>query len=256
MLLFYIRHGDPNYEPNELTPLGVRQAEALARRLSRYGLDELYVSSSERARETAAPTEQLLKKQAVMLDWLNEDYAYREQSVPTEDGGSCWAFFRQDYIDLLTSREIRDLAGKWYEHPAFSGTDFAKGHLRLRREAREFLDNLGWEWDEERGQYRNRNYEASEPEPYKPEVKTAAFMRDKRVAVFAHHGVGTNFLSAVLDIPYPEICLKTNIGHTGLSVIYFDDAKHYAVPQLLTLSDDGHLLMENMPTAYNNAIYF
>ena len=29
MLLFYIRHGEPIYDPNQLTPLGERQAEAL-----------------------------------------------------------------------------------------------------------------------------------------------------------------------------------------------------------------------------------
>ena len=31
MLLFFIRHGDPNYFPDQLTPLGHRQAEAVAR---------------------------------------------------------------------------------------------------------------------------------------------------------------------------------------------------------------------------------
>ena len=41
MLLYYIRHADPIYEPDSLTPLGERQAEALSRRLARFGLDEL-----------------------------------------------------------------------------------------------------------------------------------------------------------------------------------------------------------------------
>ena len=33
MLFFYVRHGDPVYDPDQLTPLGRRQAEALAKRL-------------------------------------------------------------------------------------------------------------------------------------------------------------------------------------------------------------------------------
>ena len=41
MLFFLIRHGDPIYDPDSLTPLGHRQAEALAKRLSLYGLDEV-----------------------------------------------------------------------------------------------------------------------------------------------------------------------------------------------------------------------
>ena len=44
MLLFYVRHGDPIYSPDSLTPLGERQAEAIAKRLSLYGIDDIYTS--------------------------------------------------------------------------------------------------------------------------------------------------------------------------------------------------------------------
>ena len=33
MLFFYVRHGDPIYNPDSLTPLGQRQAEAVGKRL-------------------------------------------------------------------------------------------------------------------------------------------------------------------------------------------------------------------------------
>ena len=49
MLLFYVRHGDPTYRPDALTPLGTRQAESVAHRLSQFGLDAIYSSSSNRA---------------------------------------------------------------------------------------------------------------------------------------------------------------------------------------------------------------
>lgn len=80
MLLFYIRHGDPIYHPDDLTELGKRQAEAVARRLSLYGLDRIYSSTSTRARLTAEPTAQILKKDVTELDWCKEGYAYRELS--------------------------------------------------------------------------------------------------------------------------------------------------------------------------------
>lgn len=32
MLLFYVRHGDPVYQPDSLTPLGEKQADAVAKR--------------------------------------------------------------------------------------------------------------------------------------------------------------------------------------------------------------------------------
>lgn len=48
MLFYFIRHGDPIYDPDSLTPLGHKQAEALAKRLCVYGLDEIYTSTSNR----------------------------------------------------------------------------------------------------------------------------------------------------------------------------------------------------------------
>ena len=55
MLLYFIRHGDPCYDPDCLTPLGLRQAEAVGRRLARYGLDRIYASPMKRAMQTAQP---------------------------------------------------------------------------------------------------------------------------------------------------------------------------------------------------------
>ena len=40
MIFFYIRHGDPIYNPDSLTPLGMRQADAIAKRLSLYGKNQ------------------------------------------------------------------------------------------------------------------------------------------------------------------------------------------------------------------------
>ena len=72
MLFFYVRHGDPTYVPDELTPLGRRQAEAVAKRLALYGIDRIYSSTSNRAYETAIPTAELLKKEVTQLDFCKE----------------------------------------------------------------------------------------------------------------------------------------------------------------------------------------
>ena len=56
MLFYYVRHGDPIYNPDSLTEFGHAQAEALAKRLSILGFDKIYASSSNRARQTAEPT--------------------------------------------------------------------------------------------------------------------------------------------------------------------------------------------------------
>ena len=92
MILFFIRHADPVYSPDSLTPLGSRQAESLAKRLSLYGLDEIYASSSNRAIMTAGPTCELLKKEADILDWCNEGHAWKELTVTDENGNRMWGF--------------------------------------------------------------------------------------------------------------------------------------------------------------------
>ena len=56
MILYYIRHGDPIYNPDSLTPKGQKQAEALAKRFGLYGLDRIFTSDSTRAVQTAKPT--------------------------------------------------------------------------------------------------------------------------------------------------------------------------------------------------------
>lgn len=244
MLLFYIRHGDPIYEPNSLTPLGRRQAEAVGRRLARYGLDEIYTSSSARAQQTAQPTCEMLHMGAAVLDWTNEDHAWAEMSVPLPDGGRTWAFYTPQVRDAFTAKEIRNAGDGWIEHPAFEGMDFVKGYLRIRGETRAFLEKLGFQWDDERGQYRNLN----------GRVERGAF--GKRVALFAHHGFGTCFLSSVLDIPYPEVCIKTGLSHSNMTVIHFDERNEYIVPRMLTMSNDGHLLADGLPTRYDNIIPF
>ena len=81
MLFFYIRHADPIYNPDSLTPLGERQAEALAKRLYLYGIDKVYCSSSNRAMLTASPTCQLNKKELTVLDFANESHIWNDLTV-------------------------------------------------------------------------------------------------------------------------------------------------------------------------------
>ena len=56
MKLLLIRHGDPDYENDCLTPTGKREAELLAGRIAPLPIKDYYVSTMGRAMETAAPT--------------------------------------------------------------------------------------------------------------------------------------------------------------------------------------------------------
>lgn len=74
MRLYFVRHGDPNYKDNCLTPLGHLQAEALAERLKNSSLkfDALYSSKYGRASETAQHTSDKLGMPFEILDFIHE----------------------------------------------------------------------------------------------------------------------------------------------------------------------------------------
>lgn len=108
MILYFIRHGDPIYNPDSLTTLGHLQADALAKRLSRYNIDEIYTSSSNRAKQTAEPTCKLLHKEMKILDWCNEEHTWNEFAY-TDKHGLSWIFQNPEMRKFLVSNEIKKI---------------------------------------------------------------------------------------------------------------------------------------------------
>ncbi|MBP5210177.1 MAG: histidine phosphatase family protein [Clostridia bacterium] len=242
MLLYFIRHGDPIYDPDSLTELGRKQAAALAGRLGLYGLDEIYCSTSTRARQTAEPTCRKLGMEPVLLDWASENHAWREFAVPQPDGVSKnWVFHTETYVDLFNSPAVRALGDRWYEHEELRAFDFGRGIRRMQKEADGFLLSLGYRHDKEAGGY------------------VAEAYNNKRVALFAHQGVGLLFLSCVMDIPYPYFSTHFDFGHSSFTVIEFDNRSVkcksvFTYPKILQLSSDAHLYKEGLLTGYQNVI--
>ena len=64
MKLVIIRHGDPNYEIDSLTPTGWKEAELLVPRISAMDVKAFYVSPMGRAKDTAAATLKTMGREA------------------------------------------------------------------------------------------------------------------------------------------------------------------------------------------------
>ena len=238
MLLFFIRHGDPIYAPDSLTPLGQRQAEAVAKRLALYGVDKIYASTSTRAMQTANPSCELMKKELTTLDFCNENYAWEQLTVKNADGRTMWGFQEPEFSAFFNSAEVRVLGEKWYNHPRIQETNIPKGIERIKKEAYAFLASLGYIHEE--GTYRYR----------------VASPQYGRVALFAHQGFGLAFLSCILDIPYPLFSTHFDMGHSAMTVIEFAERGGFSVPQVLQSASDSHLYREGLPTNYQNRLYF
>ena len=240
MLFFYVRHGDPTYNPDALTPIGERQAEAIGRRLARYGLDRIYSSSANRAMQTARPAAELTRREIIPLDWCKEGYAWDEMTVDdgTGSGKKTWCFQSEAIRRMFSSPEVLSLGDKWYEAPGFPENRFRDGLERVGRETDAFMLSLGYRHDRE-----NRRYVEETP-------------NDERIALFAHQGFGMTFLSCLLDVPYPLFASRFDQTCTGMTVIEFASDNGIVVPKMLELSCDAHLYAADLPTEYNRRLLF
>lgn len=237
MLLFYIRHGDPIYSPDQLTPLGHRQAESIAKRLALFGVDEIYSSTSIRAMQTAQPTCEYMKLELKTLDWMHESLALEEMSIPIDEKSGTWCWAHPRYAQVLAGRSVRALGDQWHTHPDLAEYDLGACPRRVGAELDRWLAGLGLEHDRDLGLYR-----------------VTADVREKRIALFAHEGVGKVFMSELLDIPFPYYAAHFEMKHTGMTVIAFDEGRKksqcsgYARARVLTLSNDSHLYRDGLPT--------
>lgn len=239
MLLFYVRHGEPIYVPDCLTPLGHRQAESVAHRLCQFGIDRVFVSSSTRAAETAQPTCDILRLEPTVLDWANEIHAWNELSVEFEPGRRHWCYSDDHMLSIFSDPTVRALGNRWHEHPAFSDfPSFGAGVIRMRKEADAWLASLGYRHDTEKCQYIVEN------------------PTDDRIALFAHEGAGILLLSTILDIPYPLFAPSFTMQHTGMTVIEFVDRGGVCNPRVLQLSNDSHLYRDGLPLNYQKRLRF
>lgn len=237
MKIFYIRHGDPIYNPDCLTPLGARQAEAVAKRLAMHGVDEIYSSPSGRAMQTATPLSEILKIPITILDWCDEALVWQEFTVTDENGHTKWMCWDDKVREKFTEKSMRLSDGEWYSDPFFD-PKVGKGVQRVNREVDSFLAGFGYIHDREKG-------------VYKVEKENT-----KRIAIFAHQGFSLAFFSSLLDIPYPMFSTRFDISHSCVSLIDFPEVqKGEITPKILQYSNDSHLYKEGLPTKFNNLFY-
>ncbi|MBO7762974.1 MAG: histidine phosphatase family protein, partial [Clostridia bacterium] len=212
MLFFYVRHGEPIYNPDSLTEVGHEQAVALSHRLSRFGIDEIYASPSNRAQKTAQPTADALGKEIKTLDFISEGAAFRSLSV-VENEKRLWFFQSRIMKRRFAEPDVVAAGLAWHTLPDLA--PYGEAYARIGHGADGFLSSLGFQHIAGSGLYR------------------VTEQNEKRVALFAHQGFGMAFLSHILDIPYPLFCRHFDLPHSGITVIHFGcGADGYSIPKV------------------------
>lgn len=232
MLLYIVRHGDPDYEKDCLTERGKQQAEAVGKRMLAAGIDQIYSSPMGRAQETAAPACRLLGLPCQIEPWAHEVEEKRLTPFPDGTLKSVSVVKRFYYrengaIDLPYDRG--------FEAPGFSTSQMDEATRIIEDGGREFLERLGYK--EENGVYRILR------------------KNEDKVALFCHTVMGRAWISRLLHIPIHLMWAGFQMTHTGVTVLEFKNYEEgFTVPYLRAFSDMSHLYAEDLDMIHDNNI--
>ncbi len=220
MRIIIVRHGEPNYEKDCLTPLGHVQAKAAAERLEAEGIREIFTSPMGRARETASYTaDRLGIGQVQVLDFMHE---LRWGSA---DGNETFA----DGHPWTISDELVRLGWKlsdegWKEHEFFRNNSVSAECDKVARATDEWLRGFGYE--REGFYYRNGRKDDGQ----------------YSVALFCHGGSSSALIAHVLNQTFPYVCATQHADFTGITILRFDRRPgSICIPSLEIACDARHI---------------
>ena len=216
MRIIFVRHGDPNYKDDCLTPLGHIQAKAAAERLRDEGIEEIYSSPYGRAMETAAYTSEVLGLPVKVLDYMHELNWGSIDGEPTPFKGHPWAI-----ADALANEGF-DLTDKnWAEHPYFKNNRVVESAANVERGIDEWMASLGY-------------------------IREGVYYRCVReddeqhtVALFSHGGSSAAAMGRIMNLPFPDMCAMLHLPFTSATIIRMDRRPGSLHLPVLELAGDG-----------------
>ena len=217
MKLLIIRHADPDYSIDSLTPTGWQEAELLAHRMETLDTKAFYVSPLGRARDTASLTLNRLGREAQVLDWLQEFPAKVQKPDKTEPG-IAWDWLPQDWAE----EEVFYHRDRWMEHPVFQNSDIAP----VYRQVVEGLDCLL----SQHGYVRQGSHYRAE----RPNQDT--------IALFCHFGLECVLLSHLLNISPMPLWHGTCAAPTSVTTLTTEERREgIACFRMNSFGDISHL---------------
>ena len=226
MKLVFVRHGDPDYSIDSLTPKGEVEAKLLAERISQMEIDEIYVSTMGRAKKTASYSLEKMNRTAVEYDWLKE---FQGTSIRPDVGAETLAW---DW-----------LPGDWTEDPRFYDYDtWTEPEAMEKGNAREQYDYVIQNLDqflEDHGYKRNGN--------------TYQVIKENRdtIVFFCHFGVTCVILSHLLHVSPMILWHGLISAPTGVTTVYTEERRQgIASFRVAAFGDISHLYVAGEEPAF------
>jgi broad specificity phosphatase PhoE len=216
MHLYLIRHADPDYGTDSLTPQGFAEARALCARLETAGLTHLYSSTAGRARLTARPVSERLSLPVEERAWLLEPAHLR-----VRQGGRDYTMWDL-YGETVRAHAAPLTQESWTAVPPYDSPAVRQMWADFRRSADGLLAAHGME----RAGCRYRRTGEG---------------RD-RVALFCHNGTVLLFIAHLLELPLPLVWCGFFAWPSSVTVFHFEShSDAWAVPRALSVADVSHL---------------
>ena len=230
MLLYLVRHGDPDYVTDTLTERGWLQAEAVGKRIAASGINKIYSSPMGRAKQTAEPACRLLGLTPEIEEWSHE--VEDERLTPYPDG-ILKSVTKLPNTVLRANGNIDLPFDRTLEATGLNQANMQAACDRIINGGREFLERLGYR--EENGIYRI----------LKPS--------SDRVALFCHAVMQRVWISHLLHIPLHLVWASFTPTHTGVTVLDFKNySDGFTAPKCLCFSDMSHLYAEGLDMIHDN----
>jgi broad specificity phosphatase PhoE len=217
MWLTLVRHAEPAYvmeglswSDPPLTGRGLEQAVLLTKRVSQWDIDEIWVSSMVRARQTAEPLAEACGVEPQMMDWLRE-----MRNPPDWDGSPA-----DEVEEFFATSQDRTVEEMWEGAPG--GESFGEFHQRIHAGVEDAFAQRG--------------------------IVRAGGMHlwdgvdERRVVVVAHAGTNALILGKLLGLdPTPWEWDRFTHVHSGVSRLVSLPTAGFHAWSLRALSDRSHL---------------
>lgn len=176
MRILLVRHGDPNYEKDCLTEVGLKEAQATAQALKDEKIDAFYLSPLGRAQETAQATLDLRGETGITCEWLREFEAPIFRPDKNGELALTWDWMPKDWVDRDEFLSVET----WVDEPVMKEMHVATQYYWVCKELDMLLDSYGYH---------------REGRLYKTDSGN-----HKTLCFFCHYGVSMVILSRLINI--------------------------------------------------------
>ena len=228
MKLLIIRHADPDYSIDSLTPKGWREARLLAERIAPLPVSAYYVSPLGRARDTAGCTLKLAGRTAEDREWLKEfGPLVHRPDLPEGKVLCAWDWLPADW---LTRPALLD-KDSWFEEPCFADVGVGEEYRRVTAAFDDLLANHGY-------------------------VRDGLFYRAQRpnheiICLFCHFGVECVLLSHLMNVSPMVLWHGAVAAPSSVTTLTTEERREgAAVFRMSSFGDISHLYAGKEPPSF------